>query len=445
MNFYFISIFAIVFTIIPISNDNHNHKNNFDTMIYHVNDPRFHENSGLINDSINESEEIMTIEQLSYDNDASSLDFTIPTIPPITPPITPPVTPFPSIYYGGLKVPYYNQIEFSKNYYENLNANFPTNEIGNCGYVAISMLLQYYDLYWNNNFIPNTFNNNDLCQIDSLSDTLFESPGTSDIYLPLWTEDNPYVDESDPDYATKIAAARRTHIINMMSNNSFIGYLYSIGVELGYIDLNSINVGTGVSHEIVLEVLSNFIDNNTNINNYVSVHSYHISNFNYNQTDIRNAIIEIVSEGQPVIVGGGIGSYGHDVVAYYYDQENDILYGHTGWKNDANLHNNSFKNLDDLFTEYGDFFYIDVATGLNHTHNKKFQLQLNNTTTTYCSCSLDSHVCNFYDFPYNDDNYHIHQCLCGFEYELHDFIWISNDTKQCSNCRVMFSNPSVQN
>ena len=34
----------------------------------------------------------------------------------------------------------------------------PRNEIGTCGQVAMSMVLSYYDFYWNNNFVPTIYN-----------------------------------------------------------------------------------------------------------------------------------------------------------------------------------------------------------------------------------------------------------------------------------------------
>ena len=64
------------------------------------------------------------------------------------------------------------------------------------------MLLQYYDAYWNSNFIDNKYNVNE-CVLDSTSDELFESPGIKDIYYPLWTSENPRVPTTDPNYEEK--------------------------------------------------------------------------------------------------------------------------------------------------------------------------------------------------------------------------------------------------
>lgn len=226
-----------------------------------------------------------------------------------------------------------------------------------------------------------------------------------------------------------------------------MGYLYSIGVDLNYIKLDAIDVGTGVGFEIVRDILAKYIEQNTYINKFVTVGAKNLENFNYNGNDLRNAVIAKLKKGQPVILGGGTKSGGgHDTLAYYDDEENDIIYGHNGWKNSSNKHNNSFCNLDDLFEYYADFFYIEVISGLNHTHNKYFKIYNSSTTYNYyCNCELDSHICGFYDFSYGDKNYHVHQCLCEFKYVLHEFELVTTDTKKCKYCRMMILEPSKEN
>ena len=283
--------------------------------------------------------------------------------------------------------------------------------------------------------------------LDSKSDESFVSPSVKDIYYEIWTSENPKVPETDPNYKEKKAEATKKYIINMMNSGSFMGYLYSIGVELDFIKLDSIDVGTGVSFDVVKGVLTKYIEKNEYINKYVSVSAKNLKDFNNNENDLRNAVIAKLKKGQPVILGGGTKSGGgHDTVAYYYDEENDIIYWHNGWKNSSNKHNNSFHNLDDMFEYYADFFYIEVISGLNHTHNKYFKIYYSSTTYNYyCNCELDSHICGFYDFSYGDKNYYVHQCLCEFKYVLHEFERVTTDTKRCKYCRMMISEPSKEN
>lgn len=110
----------------------------------------------------------------------------IPTKPTF-PTIPGPTITLPTYYYDGPNmVPYYEQPEFVKDYFSNLTTNYPTNNVGNCGYVAAAMLLSYYDTYWNPNFIPDQYNNSNLTELDSLDDKTFDSPGVNDIHEDLW-------------------------------------------------------------------------------------------------------------------------------------------------------------------------------------------------------------------------------------------------------------------
>ena len=46
-------------------------------------------------------------------------------------------------------------------------------------------------------------------------------------------------------------------------------------------------------------------------------------------------------------------------------------------------------------------------------------------------------------FNDGDKNYHTNQCLCSIEYELHSFVKVTSDTKQCK-CKYMVSTPSQE-
>ena len=416
-------------------------KNN--ELIYKANDPLFREKYGYINDYFadadDENNEI-EVDNNEENNISTASIGTIGPFKPITPITLINPTPSPSTYNGDLICPYFNQKTFVKNYFENLYSNFPTNNVGNCGYTAISMLLQYYDTYWNSNFIDDKYNVN-TCYIDSKSDVLFDSPGIKDIYYDLWTSENSYVDENDSNYKKYFAEATRKYIDKMYDSGCFMGYLYKIASDAGIIEYNTDEATIYVSYEVVSNELAEYIKLNPFINQYVHSTAKNLSNFNNNQTELRKAIIKKVKTGQPVIVGGKpVGGGGHVTVAYYYDENNDILYGHSGWKNNSfSIHNNSFCSLDSLFESYSDFYYIDVDEGLNHTHNKYFKLG----TSNYCNCELDSHICSFYPISYGDKNYHTNQCLCSIEYELHSFVKVTSDTKQCK-CKYMVSTPSQE-
>ena len=46
---------------------------------------------------------------------------------------------------------------FAEAYFKNLKYNYGENVYGTCGYVAVGMLLSYYDTFHDNNIIPGDF------------------------------------------------------------------------------------------------------------------------------------------------------------------------------------------------------------------------------------------------------------------------------------------------
>ena len=51
----------------------------------------------------------------------------------------------------------YQYDSFMESYFDNLTTNHGHNTIGSCGYVAIDMLLCYYDTYLNDNIVPEQY------------------------------------------------------------------------------------------------------------------------------------------------------------------------------------------------------------------------------------------------------------------------------------------------
>ena len=49
---------------------------------------------------------------------------------------------------------------FAFQYFFHLGTNTPYNRFGSCGYVALSCLLSFYDTYWNDNIIPEQYDQN---------------------------------------------------------------------------------------------------------------------------------------------------------------------------------------------------------------------------------------------------------------------------------------------
>ena len=60
---------------------------------------------------------------------------------------------FYSVADSTTNTPLYLTNYFSTYYFDNLEGNYGLNYKGSCGYIAIAMLLSYYDTYWNDYFI----------------------------------------------------------------------------------------------------------------------------------------------------------------------------------------------------------------------------------------------------------------------------------------------------
>ena len=62
-------------------------------------------------------------------------------------------------------------------YFTNLKDRFGYNVKGSCTYVAVDMLLSYYDSLWNDNFLPEKYDGDNI-YVNKTILNAFESPGS---------------------------------------------------------------------------------------------------------------------------------------------------------------------------------------------------------------------------------------------------------------------------
>lgn len=72
---------------------------------------------------------------------------------------------------------------YASYYFSNLRDNFGNNAFGSCGYVSIGMLLSFYDVYWDDNIIENTY--------DVVSNYTIDRQPLADFYLVPSNADSP--------------------------------------------------------------------------------------------------------------------------------------------------------------------------------------------------------------------------------------------------------------
>ena len=129
--------------------------------------------------------------------------------------------------------------------------------------------------------------------------------------------------------------------------------------------------GIGVNYEIMTNTITDYIQSYDHLKNKLTLNSSKLSNDSQTEkTRLRNEIVALVKSGKPVLVGGngyndvnsnGIRdndetAFGHLVIAYHYDESEDVLYGNMGWGASYNYH-----NIDNYFNiKMADYYSLNV-------------------------------------------------------------------------------------
>lgn len=309
-------------------------------------------------------------------------------------PIVPPSNPFENDVF----VPNNNYL-FT--YYYHLIDNMPRNTMGICGYTGISMLLSFYDSYWYDYFVTEQYDSEksflDSSLLNSSVADSYNSPGVKNNI----TSSGPSIetfkkeiknmgitDEQSATFKDELDKRISGFVLEQINSNTFLGKLFQVAIDnqiikSRYIPGCSVNNdyylnGIGVNYDIMSTVLGGYISSNNSIKNRVSIVTSKLQNDSQiEKTRIRSEIINIVKSGRPVLMGGngyednnhnGVqdftndpntneGTFGHVVVAYDYDEVNDILYGNMGWSHEAQVH----RNLDEFFNiQISDYWSIKI-------------------------------------------------------------------------------------
>lgn len=221
---------------------------------------------------------------------------------------------FSSAYNQNL-VKYSKKLERSY-YFENLHNNIGNNTKGSCSYVALGSLLSYYDIFYNDDIIPNTYTQNEVTR------KFIEDEYVSNIDLTLCKESPGYTED-------------------------FHQFLIEIGDDLGYFQQDDDGNKTyGTNVEQIIEVLNNYLLLHTPIRN---------NNVSLKPITTYKEIRDFIDEDMPVflnvydwLIDYKINSsqnsinvkqgLGHSVIVYGYDQmkNGDIFYkSHLGYLNSS--------------------------------------------------------------------------------------------------------------
>ena len=211
---------------------------------------------------------------------------------------------------------------YSTVYFSNLNKNFGVNSHGTCSYVSLAMLLSFYDSYWNDSYIEEDF------EQDSYYEAPTHLPGA--MFNPSFDTESPGIISEEFEDVTNYTLNEYKLFIEDTTETYFQSYLISLAYEM----FDNYCFETANSYGMTLyeqtHLLSYYLVYQRNITSLEAV----VSSYNNNEPNFNDEIIGDILDGVPLLLNIYSPTFGyHSVIAYDYDEIDDEIYVHAGWKN----------------------------------------------------------------------------------------------------------------
>ncbi|MCR5692951.1 MAG: hypothetical protein K6G74_03150 [Bacilli bacterium] len=262
-------------------------------------------------------------------------------------------------------------------YFSNLRSDFGTNRFGTCAFVAMGMLLSFYDAYWDDSIVPSVYEVVAVSEGDPINGSI-DSPGSSSS-LPLIGNSNIGY------YLNTIVPQNDGVFLDMKLMTLASDYQVAFGADTSE---------TGLDYSGMYSLFQYYL---------YSYMGFSTSDIGFaaepgagtgqaKSDSVRDFAIENVSEGIPVLLSVGTDHNSdtgrHSVIAYDYDEANDLLYCHMGWGPKAtHVTIESFG-----YASYNSAFALAVRT--QHSHSEKYRQVISG----YC---LGSHCACEFAAPYD--------------------------------------------
>lgn len=284
-----------------------------------------------------------------------------------------------------------------KEYFSGLKYNFPANQMGTCGYVALSQILTYYDTTLNDYIVPERYD--------------VESSDTNKLFLSYNSPGCLYqeLDASSPE--TYISEIERTSTTNLQSKlltcykDAFGFYAFSIG-QWDY-------------QAVLNQFFNSFFKSKFTIENYGQNANESIEDCTYRLKGIiRNAI----DEGYPVSISISKNNTSHHaVVAYDYD-DNGEIYANFGWRSKDSQSMSFHSSLSEY--DYNEIYYASVIKMDNVPYVASNNYDLNGTKLDSKGNEYSAHSHSLTAWNVYNTNMHSCYCtLCGTEFkEMHNYV-----------------------
>lgn len=319
-----------------------------------------------------------------------------------------------------------------KTYFQYLDSNIAINSHGSCGYVALIECLSYYDTFYNDNIIPENFEN-DIINFDSITHALYRSPGVKSM---------PYPEPIDKQ-------SFYNFVVENMDNDLQLTMMYeNINWSNDYDDISTIvSINQTRYNQLLKQVIGEEISFSYTHYTEQMIHNEETKNYyaEYIKNNIdcgRPVIVTIINRN--VLTGEYINSTCHSAVAYYYDEDgihlnygysiigsSDIMLGEAANDNEETLvmmagvidvsnydhsHSNNYmiydvyncpcgaKSIDEVVSEFeiSDNYINNFTTYFNKGSKKYYKLNVtNNLHTEFKFISSGTVDVKIYDYDLN--------------------------------------------
>ena len=322
------------------------------------------------------------------------------------------IKPTNGLYDNGNGI--YQREQFASYYFSNLKENFGNNTHGSCGYVAVSMLLSFYDTYLDDNIINEQYDINAMMSLDYKLSDIQNSSGI----------------KKEPEELSNLNTGEYWNYIENNYDQYFQLYLIKLAEERFnmYHDTVAILEEMGIVWNIDIEnpCASTLLHQLSVIDHYLyTVKGYTSDDVEliYSNTNVRDFAISIIKNGEPVLLFLGSESGFHFVVAYDLDDKgtedtsDDDIYAHYGWDSNRTHININTDNYPLLVSA--------IALDFKNTPHSCSNNYLDSNRDEYCSCFFSVHLNHECTFETFDNEYHQNKCECDLDSDVleHNFVY----------------------
>lgn len=266
--------------------------------------------------------------------------------------------------------------QFAPYYFSGLTHDFGSNLEGSCAFVAAEMLLTFYDTYWDDRVVDDSYIDKSTMP-DSERDAFMrtESPGAyaDPIFTGNTKDFQSYFDFME-DHRYESLHYQLVYIASLLTST-----IPSQGFSASLTDIES-------TIYYYLERFQRFTPQQFSTTRRSATALY----------NPRNTVKSNLQRGQPSIIRINIGKEEpgyHAVVAYDYDEDNDEIYVHTGWGYDEDNEDNYNQTtpLSKLSTDGKIYEFLTLTLNTDHTCSGNYQY-LDDDGKLQGSCICGSYI-----------------------------------------------------